>query len=221
MRCGRTGRVSRGWEEYLTPVMVLSARFEDALVYANVVHRNQRRKSTQIPYVSHLLGVASIVLEFGGDEDEAIAALLHDAREDQGGERELEQIRSRFGDRVAAIVAGCSDDMPEDPKHKLPWPERKATYQEHIRSTTDRSVLLVSAADKLHNARATLYDLRRHGPSVWSRFKAGRDASLWNYRSLIDAYSAHSSDGRVSGVVNELRRVVEELSSDGGASSGD
>jgi (p)ppGpp synthase/HD superfamily hydrolase len=91
--------------------MVLSVRFEDALVYASLVHRNQRRrKPMQIPYVSHLLGVASIVLEFGGDEDEAIAALLHDAPEDQGGERELEQIRSRFGDRVAAIVAGCSDD---------------------------------------------------------------------------------------------------------------
>jgi len=201
--------------------MVLSTRFEDALVYANVVHRNQRRKSTQIPYVSHLLGVASIVLEFGGDEDEAIAALLHDAPEDQGGERELEQIRSRFGGRVAEIVSGCSDDMPEDPKHKLPWPERKAAYQKHIRSTADSSVLLVSAADKLHNARATLYDLRREGSSVWQRFKAGRDASLWNYRCLADAYSLHSSDERLRAVVSELRRVIDELSPDGGPSRGD
>jgi GTP pyrophosphokinase len=202
--------------------MVLSTRFEDALVYANVVHRNQRRKSTEIPYVSHLLGVASIVLEFDGDEDEAIAALLHDAAEDHGGERELEQILSRFGDRVAAIVAGCSDDMPEDPKDKLPWLERKAAYHAHIRATPDRSVLLVSAADKLHNATATVYALRRIGPSVWNRFNVGRKESLWNYRELVKAYSASvSSDERVEGVVSELHRIVEELSSDGGASRGD
>ena len=151
--------------------MKLSERFDDAVAYANRVHGNQRRKGSEVPYLSHLLAVASLVLEYGGDEDEAIAALLHDAPEDRGGAPLLEQIRERFGDRVAGIVEGCSDSLVEDPRQKEPWQFRKERYHEHLRETSDSSILLVSAADKLHNARATLNDVQRLGPSVWNRFQ--------------------------------------------------
>jgi (p)ppGpp synthase/HD superfamily hydrolase len=190
---------------------ILSERFDEAVGYANLVHRNQRRKGTEIPYMSHLLAVASIVLEYGGNEDEAIAALLHDAPEDHGGARELEQVRRRFGQRVAEIVEGCSDSLADDPLAKEPWRSRKERYHGHIRATTDSSVLLVSAADKLHNARATLSDLRRLGPIVWDRFKAGRDGVIWNYEVLVEAYST-SNDARVRQVVAELEPVVAALS---------
>lgn len=160
--------------------------------------------------MSHLLAVASIVLEYGGDEDEAIAALLHDAPEDHGGARELEQIRRRFGERVAVIVEGCSDSLAEDPRNKEAWRERKERYHSSLRDTTDSSILLVSAADKLHNARATLSDVRRLGPTVWNRFRRGREGVLWNYEALLAAYSA-SKDDRVQGVFAELQPVVAML----------
>jgi (p)ppGpp synthase/HD superfamily hydrolase len=190
---------------------MLSPRFENALAYAARLHRSQPRKGTDIPYVSHLLAVAGIVLENGGDEDEAIAALLHDGPEDQGGKPVLDDIREHFGPRVAAIVDACSDAMTEDPENKPPWLERKKRYLQHLRECTDQSVYLVSAADKLHNARATLSDIRNLGPSVWTRFKAGRDDSIWYYKSLVDAYDAGASDKRVTRVVDELRRIVDDL----------
>lgn len=188
----------------------LSDRFSEALGYANAVHRAQTRKGTDVPYVSHLLAVASIVLERGGSEDEAIAALLHDAPEDCGGEEQLEQIRVRFGDRVAEIVEGCSDSLESDPLAKEAWRPRKERYHAHVRETSNASVLLVSAADKLHNARSTLSDRQRLGPALWERFSGGRDGTLWNYEVLLEVY-ATSTDERVRAIAAELGPVVAAL----------
>jgi (p)ppGpp synthase/HD superfamily hydrolase len=157
--------------------------------------------------VAHLLAVASIVMEAEGNEDEAIAALLHDAAEDQGGEKALEDIRRRFGDTVANIVAECSDTFA-DPKPE--WSKRKRDYIERLRAA-GRATLLVSAADKLHNARATLGDLRKHGTSVWERFSATREQTLANYRALIAAYDEAAPDKRRTAVVCELRELVEQM----------
>ena len=183
--------------------MALSARFEAALPFAAGLHRDQVRKGTNTPYVSHLLGVAAIVLEHGGNEDEAIAALLHDAVEDQGGPPTLRAIHDRFGGAVAAIVAGCTDT---DLVPKPPWRPRKEAYVAHVASASP-SVRLVSAADKLHNARTILADYRRHGDAVWERFSGGKEGSLWYYRALVDAFRAH---GRTP-LLDELDRVVSEL----------
>jgi HD domain len=182
--------------------VTLSPRFEDALVYATRVHAVQVRKGTGIPYVAHLLAVASIVLEDGGDEDEAVAALLHDAVEDQGGNARLRKIRERYGDKVADIVLECSDT---DVMPKPAWRKRKLDYIAHVAGASPGAVR-VSLADKLHNARAVLYDYRRLGEELWERFNPEAD-QLWYYRSLVDAFGARS-DGPM---VEELGRVVAEL----------
>lgn len=180
-----------------------SERFDDALVYAHSLHREQTRKGTAIPYVSHLLAVASLVAEHGGDEEQAIGALLHDAAEDQGGEATLEAIGARFGERVRAIVAACSDTF-EQPKP--PWRARKEAYLAHCEAAAP-DVLLVSAADKLHNARALVRDLRRDGAGTFGRFKGGRDGTLWYYRSLAELFGR-----RMPGeLAEELARVVATL----------
>lgn len=184
--------------------------FEKALVYASRLHGDQKRKGTDIPYISHPLAVASIVLENGGGEAEAIAALLHDVVEDCGGPPVLEEVRRQFGARVATIVEACSDAFVEDASQKPPWRERKEAYHEHLRACSDPSIYLVSAADKLHNALATLTDLRRIGPQVWSRFKAGRAGTLWNYRELVGIY-AGQYDARVNAIAERLQSIVNEL----------
>ncbi len=153
----------------------LGPRFDEALVYAADVHRDQRRKGTQTPYIAHLLHVAALVIEDGAlagelNEDEAIAALLHDAAEDQGGEERLADIRSRFGERVAEIVAACSDTF-EDPKP--PWRERKEAYIARLRTETDRGILRVSAADKVHNCRAIVVDYRLLGDALVDALQPG------------------------------------------------
>jgi (p)ppGpp synthase/HD superfamily hydrolase len=176
-------------------------RFDRALLYASRLHRDQTRKGTGIPYITHLLAVASIVGENGGTEDEVISALLHDAPEDQGGEATLEDIRARFGDEVAEIVDGCTDTY-EYPKP--PWRERKERYLAHLASAPD-SVRLVSSADKLHNARAVLSDYRELGEDLWARFNGGKEGTLWYYRAIVDAVRG---DGPV---IEELDRVVTEL----------
>jgi GTP pyrophosphokinase len=183
--------------------MVLSSRFEEALVLATRLHAGQRRKGTAIPYIAHLLGVTSIVLENGGDEDEAIAALLHDAVEDQGGAATREEIRRRFGDMVVAIVDGCTDTevMP-----KPPWRRRKEAYIEHIRQAPT-AVRLVSAADKLHNARTILADYRVLGDALWQRFTGGKEGTLWYYRSIVNALREVGP----ALLVEELNRVVTEI----------
>ena len=163
----------------------------------------QARKGTGTPYVGHLLGVASIVLDDGGTEDEAIAALLHDAVEDQGGRPRLEDIRTRFGDAVARIVEDCTDswDMP-----KKPWEERKRAYVEHARRLPPAS-LRVSAADKVHNTYATLRDLRNMGEAAWERFSASPDDVMSYYGSLVRAYR-EAGGGRL---VDELERIVRGI----------
>jgi (p)ppGpp synthase/HD superfamily hydrolase len=183
--------------------MKLSSRFEEALVYAARLHADQQRKGSGVPYVAHLLGVASIALENGAGEDEAIAALLHDAIEDQGGAATREEIRRRFGEVVVAIVDGCTDS---DTQPKPPWRQRKEAYLAHLR-TAGASVRLVSASDKLHNARAILWDYRLEGEALWRRFKGGREGSLWYYRSLIAVYRQAGS----TPLVEELDRVVSEI----------
>ena len=178
------------------------ARLSDAFAHAARIHAAQRRKGTDIPYVSHLMAVAGIVLEHGGDEDLAIAALLHDAIEDCGAEQEAE-IASRFGPRIAAIVRDCTD---ADEQPKPPWRARKEAYLARL-AHKGRDSLLVSAADKLHNARAIVADLRTHGPAMMSRFNAGAEGTLWYYRALADAF-ARLLPGALS---RELALAVEEM----------
>lgn len=187
-----------------SPPATRTGRFGEALAYALTAHQGQVRKGTKIPYVSHLLGVCSLVMEDGGDEAEAIAALLHDAAEDQGGRARREDIRTRFGDRVAAIVEACTDSFEEP---KPPWRERKEAYVAHVRGSRDQGALRVSLADKLHNARAILRDYRQIGDELWARFNAGPEEILWYYRSLLDAFRSVS----ISPMVEELGRVLAEL----------
>ncbi len=188
---------------------VLTTRFDRAVAYAREAHQNQVRKGTAIPYVSHLLAVASLVLEAGGDEDEAIAALLHDAVEDQGGKDRLEDIRLKFGERVASIVDSCSDTVV---KPKPSWHYRKVLYLEHLRDA-DVSVLRVSAADKLHNLRCILADWKRIGDRLWDRFNATKEDQLWYYSELVKIFQARGPSGFI---VDELglcatllRQIVE------------
>ncbi len=183
--------------------MVLSIRFEDALIFATRLHARQVRKSTHVPYISHLLIVAGMVIEQGGDEDTAIAALLHDAVEDQGGRRTLDEIRRRFGDRVAGIVEECSDAFTF---FKPPWRGRKEAYLAHLPQAS-AGARLVAAADKLHNARTTVADYRVSGEDIWRRFNGGREGTLWFYRAMVEALRAGGS----SPLVEELDRVVSEL----------
>lgn len=191
-------------------MIVLTKRFESALIYACHIHASDVRKGTEIPYVSHLLAVASLVLENGGNEDEAIGALLHDAAEDHGGKRRLEDIRLRFGDTVAAIVDGCTDTF-EDPKP--PWRPRKQAYIERLQHEP-LHVLKVSLADKVHNARAILRDYRAVGEALWERFNGGREGTLWYYRALVDAFERADALQNVDApLVAELDRVVSELES--------
>jgi len=160
-------------------------RFAAAMTYAHQVHHGQRRKGTGIPYMAHILGVAALALEYGADEEEAIAALLHDAAEDGGGEARLAEIRARFGDIVGDIVLGCSDSLVEDPEDKLPWRERKENYLAHLEHAS-APVCLVSAADKLHNVRSIIRDYHEHGDAIWDRFQGRRDGTLWYYETVAD-----------------------------------
>lgn len=188
--------------------MKITERFEKALTFAVDLHRHQFRKGGELPYIGHLLGVCGIALENGADEDEAIAALLHDSIEDQaesfgGADKLREHIRSEFGEKVLAIVEGCTDaeSIP-----KPPWRERKERYVAHL-ADASASVLLVSASDKVYNARAILQDFREVGDEVWLRFTGGREGTLWYYRALSNAFQAHGS----TPLRRELERVVHDL----------
>jgi len=181
----------------------LGPRFDEAFRYATNKHAEQTRKKTDVPYISHLMSVAALVLEAGGDEDQTIAALLHDVVEDCGGEPVLEEVRQRFGDRVANIVEGCTDTYTIP---KLPWKQRKLDHLEVLRRA-DEDLRLVSAADKLHNVRTILADYRTEGDRVWERFSGRRDGTLWYYRAVLDVLR----HGRSNRLVDELQRVVTEL----------
>jgi (p)ppGpp synthase/HD superfamily hydrolase len=189
-------------EQTTTPK--LSERFDEALTYASGLHRTQTRKGGDIPYIGHLLSVASLIIEGGGTETQAIAGLLHDAVEDQGGAPVLADIREKFGDDVATIVAECSDT---DVVPKPPWKKRKQDYIDHLGDASEATIL-VSLADKLDNARAILRDYRIDGPELWQRFSVhDPQQHLWYYRSLLAVYQARNS----TWLVAELARVLREL----------
>ena len=188
----------------------LTKRFIDALEFAAKKHRRQNRKGTTVPYVSHLLSVAGLVLESGGDEDLAIAGLLHDAVEDAegiSGEEMSVLIRSEFGDRVADIVDGCSDAKSSPGGSKPPWKSRKDAYIEHLKSASN-DVLRVSIADKVHNARSIATDQDRFGEVVWDRFTSTSEESRWYYTSLRDIYKERISD---SYLIKELDIAIARI----------
>jgi (p)ppGpp synthase/HD superfamily hydrolase len=192
-----------------TTVPRLGPKFHEALTYAAELHRTQTRKASEVPYVGHLLSVAGLVIEADGTETEVIAALLHDAAEDQGGDATLADIKERFGADVADIVEECSDTVMAP---KPPWRERKERYIAHLATASD-STVRVSMADKLDNARAILRDLRRHGPAVWKRFTTDDPHQhLWYYRSLLEVYRQRSD----SWLIDELSRVIETLAEEVG-----
>ncbi len=187
------------------PAHTYGARFAQALAFANACHEAQARKGNGVPYVTHVIAVASLVGEYGGDEDQAIAGLLHDAMEDAGVT--AAEIEERFGAKVAAIVEACTDTV-EHPKP--PWRARKEAHVAHVRAAP-ADVKLVVAADKLHNLQTVARDLRRRsvGASVWSRFKAPREGSLWYFGAMIDALA----DGWDAEIVDELRAELASLTS--------
>jgi (p)ppGpp synthase/HD superfamily hydrolase len=184
--------------------MKLSEKFQEALLYATRAHGDQTRKKTGIPVIAHLLGVTAIAMEYGANETEAIGALLHDTVEDCGGAHRLCDIRETFGENVATIVDGCTDtyELP-----KPPWLERKRAYIEHVKKA-DSSTRLVSASDKLHNTRAILAELRRHGFDVFERFNGKMDGTVWYYRTLVTTFRRH---GDHADLIDELDRVVSEI----------
>ena len=182
---------------------LLSERFEQALLYAHELHGDQYRRGTAVPYMAHLMGVASLVLEYGGDEEQAIAAFLHDAIEDCGHLTSYEEVRRRFGERVTGIVRACTD---ADSTPRPPWLERKAAYVARV-DHEPADARLVSAADKLYNVRALLKDYRLTGSAVWQRYTGNPADVLWYYRALVTAF-------RVAGahpIVDDLDRAVTEL----------
>jgi (p)ppGpp synthase/HD superfamily hydrolase len=192
----------------IPPRFRLTEHFDRAVQYANRIHADQTRKGTDVPYMTHLLGVASLVLENGAQsEEEVIGALLHDAAEDQGGRPRLEDIREQFGEQVAHIVDACTDSY-ESPKP--PWRERKEAYVAHVRERVepggDEPALRVSLADKLHNARAILADVRESGDAVFERFNGKKDGTIWYYAALVEAFR-----GFPNRMVGELEREVTEL----------
>lgn len=201
-------------------------RLGQAMAWADEVHRGHQRKTTDIPYVSHLMSVSALVMEHGGTEDEAIGALLHDAIEDRSGDDPQAMqadIETRFGPNVLAIVLGCSDAQSQTEKdrengNRALWNERKRAYVAHLRQAS-RSVRLVSMCDKLHNARSMLADYRRIGERLWDRFNGGRDGTLWYYAELLQGYrqaltdSAEPVDSPMWSVLDELQRTVRAFES--------
>ena len=184
---------------------ILGPRFTEALVYSARLHARQTRKGTGIPYVSHLLGVCALVLEGDGTEEQAVAALLHDALEDQGDQTSAAEIERRFGSVVARIVTACTDD----PERRFPdWWERKRHYVEQL-PEQPADVLLVSVADKLYNARTILAGYRQHGESLFQRFSGGKAGVLWYYHALVDAYRRAPSFS--DPLVDELDRTIRNL----------
>lgn len=181
----------------------LADRFEKALAYAARLHARQVRKGSDVPYISHLLAVAALVIEDGGDEDQAIAALLHDAVEDQGGYKTLEEIRHMFGARVANLVEALTDAFTNP---KPPWRDRKEQYLVHLRHASPE-VRRISLADKLHNARSILRDLRFNGDATWERFNGGKEGTLWYYRTLLDVFK----EGGLKGMAYDFAQTVKEI----------
>jgi (p)ppGpp synthase/HD superfamily hydrolase len=192
----------------MTPI---TERFRRATDLALELHADQRRKRSRVPYVAHLFSVAALAMEHGADEDTAIAALLHDAVEDQGGLATHERIAAEFGDRVAAIVDGCTDGIPdEETGERGPWRARKEAYVERLHRVSEE-ILLVSKCDKLHNARSILSDLHEEGLAVFDRFSVEKEETLWFYRAVADVARARSDDRlahELDWTVSEIERMV-------------
>ena len=188
----------------------LTPRYLKALEYAIEWHSYQNRKSTQIPYISHPLGVSSLILEAMGDEDQAIAGLLHDIPEDCGGEPRLVEIQERFGLRVAELVRGCSDSLTEDPEVKAPWRERKEAHLHHLASA-GIDLLLVTGADKVHNGRAIATDKQSIGDKIWERFNSDRASIIWYYESVL---AILEKAGVTNTLVNPLKAAIEVMKTD-------
>jgi (p)ppGpp synthase/HD superfamily hydrolase len=184
-------------------MVTLTTKFEEALVFSFRLHADQIRKVNDVPYVSHLLGVASLVLEHGGDEDEAIAALLHDAVEDQGGLKVLDEIRQTFGARVAWIVDGCTDSYSLP---KPPWNQRKKAYLARLRDMAPE-IRRVSLADKLHNARSLLMVLRVEKNFEWKMFNGGKEGTLWYFQALSEVFQATGNDA----MTDEFCQVISSI----------
>lgn len=189
---------------------MLTERIGRALALAVKAHAGQKRKGTEIPYLAHPMGVASIALDHGADEDQAIAALLHDAVED-GGEHFAEIIRVQFGDRVADIVAGCTDGVPDASGVKEAWLPRKERYIAHLRESSD-DVLLVSGSDKLHNARAIVEDLLNVGRAVFDRFTATPDQTIWYYETLSEIFTERATP--IAKPLSETVRRMKQLANE-------
>jgi (p)ppGpp synthase/HD superfamily hydrolase len=183
--------------------MPLTERFDQALVYASMMHRAQTRKASPVPYIAHLLGVCSLVLEHGGDEDQGIAALLHDGPEDQGGAERLADIRNAFGERVARIVSGCSEDVSLG-KHE--WRVRKTLHLEKMAMLPAETILVV-CADKVQNGRAILDESRRVGLAVFDRFGGRREGTLWYYDRMARIFTEHLPGA----LARESARIAAEL----------
>ena len=186
-----------------TPTVKLTDRFEQALVLANQIHAIQKRKDSGAPYMAHLLGVAALVLEDGGSEDEAIAALLHDSAEDHGGEEILKTIGEKFGEKVAQIVRECSDTLEQE---KPPWKPRKQAHLKLLENALPETIR-VMMADKVYNARTLLYGLESNGDEVWRNFKGGREGTIWYFREMYALFSKRSS----SFMLRELARLIAAL----------
>jgi (p)ppGpp synthase/HD superfamily hydrolase len=183
-----------------------SQRLADAFEYAAALHAGQKRKGGDIPYLSHLMAVAALVLENGGDEDQVIAALLHDGPEDQGGKRTLTEIRERFGDRAARIVEDCSDTFKTP---KPAWKQRKLSYLEHLKSAP-LETLTVSLADKVHNLGCIVWDCREKGDELWERFNTGREGTLWYYQQLCAVYETRRQP-ELERLLDDFTRSLREL----------
>jgi GTP pyrophosphokinase len=200
--------------------LLLSSKFNEALLYAGELHGRQRRKGSGIPFLAHLLGVAAIVLEDGGDEEEGIAALLHDAVEDhpRGGQTEKE-ILERFGPKVHRIVMICTEPDPHalERGRKGPWEDRKERYIRQLRETSDAGALRIATADKLYNARSIINDMRLVGEDVWKRFSVPKEKTLWYYRTVTDALRSATPVARsrlvreLAGIVLAMERGVQRL----------
>lgn len=188
--------------------MRLTNQFSQALQLAHRLHQDQNRKSGDVPYLSHLMGVSALVLRYGGTEEEAIAALLHDAVEDQGGQKTLKIIEKQFGNIVAHIVDGCSDS---DIIPKPPWKERKLNYINHLR-TTDEGTMIVAASDKLYNAEDCIRTYAIIGEGLWDLFNPPREETKWYYQSLAEVFSSRKEEfPRLAPLFDETIRIINQL----------
>jgi len=190
--------------EIKEPLSVLSRKFESALAFANQVHAHQKRKDSGAPYFAHVIGVAALVLEDGGSEEEAIAALLHDTAEDQGGQAMLDEIAERFGKTIAQIVAECSDTLISP---KPPWQARKENHINGLRTARPETIRIM-LADKVYNSRNLLRSLQERGEIVWENFKGGRDGTIWYFQQMYAVFAETKSGYMLDEFARNIKRIA-------------